>query len=45
MSRRQEISRVDPKDVELEDATDLSNSTVLDHLSPEIQEPLAEANN
>ena len=43
MSRRQEISRVDPKDVGLGDAADLSSSTLLEHLTPEVQELLAEA--
>ena len=43
MSRRREISRVDPKDVDLGDAAELSNSMVLDHLTPKVQELLAEA--
>ena len=43
MSRRREISRVDPKDVGLGDAEELSNSMVLDHLTPKVQELLAEA--
>ena len=45
MSRRREISRVDPKDVGLGDAAELSNSMVLDHLTPKVQELLAEAKN
>ena len=45
MSRRQEISRVDPKDVGLRDAAGLSNCMVLDHLAPKVQELLAEAKN
>jgi len=43
MSRRREITRVDPKDVGLGDTADLSNSMVLDHLTPKVQELLAEA--
>ena len=43
MSRRREISTVDPKDVGLGDTVDLSNFMVLDHLTPKVQEPLAEA--
>ncbi|XP_068739324.1 uncharacterized protein [Montipora capricornis] len=43
MSRRREISRVHPKDVGLGDAAELSNSMVLDHLTPKVQELLAEA--
>ena len=43
MSRRREISRVDPKDVSLGDSAELSNSMVLDHLTPKVQELLAEA--
>ena len=43
MSRRQEITRVDPKDVGLGDTADLSNSMVLDHLTPKAQKLLAEA--
>ena len=43
MSRRREISRVDPQGVGLGDAADLSNFTLLDHLTPEVQELLAEA--
>ena len=38
MSRRQEISRVDPKDVGLGDAADWSNSTFLAHFTLESQE-------
>ena len=34
VSRRREISRVDPKYAGLGDATDLSNSMLLDHLTP-----------
>lgn len=45
MSRRQEITRVDPKDVGLGDTADLSNSMVLDHLTPKAQKLLAEAKN
>ena len=45
MSRRRDISRVDPKDVGLGDAAELSNSMVLDHLTPKVQELLAEAKN
>ena len=43
MTRRREICRVDPKDVDLGDVAELSNSMVLDHLTPKVQEPLAEA--
>jgi len=39
-----EISRVDPKYVGLGDAADLSNSMLVDHLTPQVQELLAEAN-
>ena len=42
MSRRQEISRVDPKDVGLGEAVELLNPMVLDHLMPKVQELLAE---
>ena len=44
MSRRREISRVDPKDVGFGYAAELLNCTVLDHLMPKVQELLAEAN-
>ena len=40
MSRRRDISRVDPKDVSLGYAADLSNSTLLDHFTLEVQELL-----
>ena len=40
MSRRRDISRVDPKDVILGYAADLSNSTLLDHLTLDVQELL-----
>lgn len=40
MPRRQEISRVDPKDVDLGDVADLSNSTFLDHFTLKSQELL-----
>ena len=43
MTRRREISRIDPKDVGLGDSAELSNSMVLDHLTPKVQELLAEA--
>ena len=43
MSRRREISRVDPKDVGLAEDADLLNSTLLEHFTPEVQELLAEA--
>ena len=43
MSRRRKISRVDPRDVGLGDAAELSNSMVLDHLTPKVQELFAEA--
>ena len=36
MSRRREIFRVDPKCVDLGDAADLSTSTLLGHLTPEV---------
>lgn len=45
MTRRREICRVDPKDVDLGDVAELSNSMVLDHLTPKVQEPLAEEKN
>ena len=35
-SRRREIYSVDPRDVDLGDAADLSTSTLLDHLTPEV---------
>ena len=38
VSRRREIPRVDPKYVGLGDAADLSNSMLLDHLTPQVQE-------
>ena len=43
MSCRGEISRVDPKDVGPGEAADLSNSMLLDHLTPKVRELLAEA--
>ena len=43
MSRRREISGVDPKYAGLGDATDLSNSMLLDHLTPQVQELLVGA--
>ena len=43
MSRRREISRVDPKYMGPGDAADLSNSMLLDQLTPQVQELLAEA--
>ena len=43
VSRRREISRVDPKYAGLGDAADLSNLMLLDHLTPQVQELLAEA--
>ena len=43
MLRRREISRVDPKDVRLEEASDLSNSLVQDHLTAKVQELIAQA--
>ena len=42
MSRRRVISRVDPKDVGLGDAMDLTNSTLLNHLTPEAQAPVVQ---
>ena len=41
VSRRREISRVDPKYAGLGDATDLWNSMLLDHLTTQVQELLA----
>ena len=43
VSRRREISRVDLKYAGLGDVADLSNSMLLDHLTPQVQELLAEA--
>ena len=43
MTRRRKISRIDPKDVGVGDSAELSNFMVLDHLTPKVQELLAEA--
>ena len=43
VSGRREIYRVNPKYAGLGDAADLSNSMLLDHLTPQVQELLVEA--